>query len=262
MRYLLFLLLGFSLCVNAQVFKGTVYIRDNSSLYLNSVYVTNLNLQKTVLADFNGRFSIPAKSGDVIRFTSIVSERKDVTISGNQLNTPYNIIDLPVAYTEIPEIVLNRFRATGNLKKDVLALNDTRKAIKLKESIGLPEPKGDGTPPEIPPVSFANGGLSISLESIYDIISGNYKKKQRTLEYEKMMLSIKEIRQYFGDAYFEKLKIPKNLIDNYLTFVYTSDNLQNVIENKKFEVISYSMERFLPIYLKRVRNSHLMEIIE
>lgn len=261
MRYLLFLLLGFSLCVNAQVFKGAVYIRDNSSLYLNSVYVTNLNLQKTVLADFNGKFSIQAKSGDVIRFTSIVSERKDMTVSETQLNTPYNIIDLPVAYTEIPEIVLNRFKATGNLKKDVLALNDTRKAIKLKERIGLPEPKGDGTSQEIPPVSFANGGLSISLESIYDIISGNYKKKQRTLEYEKMMLSIKEIRQYFGDSYFEKLNIPQNLIDNYLMFVYTSDNLQLVLGNNKFEVIAHSMERFLPIYLKRVKNSHLMDIL-
>ena len=56
-------------------------MRDKSSFYLNQIYVTNLNEQRTYLTSYTGEFKIPAKVGDVIRFTSIVSERKDIKIT-------------------------------------------------------------------------------------------------------------------------------------------------------------------------------------
>jgi len=72
------LLLVFIAKINAQIYSGEVFLRDNSILYLNQVYVTNLNTQKTVLTDYNGTFNIQAVPGDVIRFTSIITERKDI----------------------------------------------------------------------------------------------------------------------------------------------------------------------------------------
>lgn len=80
------LLLVFLAKINAQIYSGEVFLRDNSILYLNQVYVTNLNTQKTVLTDYNGNFNIPANAGDVIRFTSIVTERKDIKLTPNQCN--------------------------------------------------------------------------------------------------------------------------------------------------------------------------------
>jgi len=64
--------------LKAQYFSGEIIIRDNSVFYLNQVYVTNLTSQSTVYTDHFGTFKIPAKPGDVIRFTSIVTDRKDV----------------------------------------------------------------------------------------------------------------------------------------------------------------------------------------
>ena len=75
------LLLVFLAKINAQTYSGEVFLRDHSILYLNQVYVTNLNTQKTVLTDFNGNFTIPANPGDVVRFTSIVTERKDIKLT-------------------------------------------------------------------------------------------------------------------------------------------------------------------------------------
>ena len=76
-------------------------MRDKSNFYLNQIYVTNLNEQKTYLTNYNGEFRIPAKVGDVIRFTSIVSERKDITLTKNILENTNNLIELELSLIHI-----------------------------------------------------------------------------------------------------------------------------------------------------------------
>jgi len=246
--------------ISAQTYSGEVFLRDNSVLYLNQVYVTNLNTQKTVLTDYNGDFNIPANPGDVVRFTSIVTERKDVKLTP-QMFGQKNLTELKVAYYEIQEIVINRFKPTGNLRYDVNSLRKEDKALALKKVIGLPEPKGNGLPPELPIAGLRDGGLTFSLESIYDMLSGERKKKQRYVAYERMSSSVTDIKNYLGKDYFLRLKIPENLIDNFLQFVYTSENIQPYILAGNYEAIKIPIEKYMPIYQKRLKNSHLQEVI-
>lgn len=247
--------------LNAQAFSGEILLRDRSSYYLNQVYVTNLNEQRTILTNFNGSFSINAKPGDIVRFTSIVTDRKDVVITEKMLQTSLNIVELKIAYYEIQEVVINKFKPSGNLKKDVLSLKTGEKEMKLKTIIGLPEPKGDGTPQQAPVLSLADGGLSFSIDTIYDLISGDHKKKQRLQNYEKMNAAINNIKQYYGEEYFLKLKIPKQFIDNFLQFVYSSDDLRPLIAAGNYEAVAIYIERYLPIYQRRLQNSKLMETV-
>lgn len=223
--------------------------------------MTNLNEQKTYLTNYNGEFRIPAKIGDVIRFTSIVSERKDVKMTQEIIDNSRNLIELEVAYKEIQEVVLNRFKPTGNLKKDVRSLDSKKSSIEVAKIIGLPAPKGDGTPPIAPVADLANGGFSISLESLYDVVSGDRKKKQRLYQYEKMQYAINNTKAYLGEDYFVRLKIPVDLIDNFLQFVYTSDNLLTFIESSNYEAVKVSIEKYIPIYQKRLRSSHLQDVL-
>ncbi|MBB4807657.1 hypothetical protein HNP38_002963 [Chryseobacterium defluvii] len=255
------LLLVFLAKINAQLYSGEVFLRDNSVLYLNQVYVTNLNTQKTVLTNYNGAFNIQAEAGDVIRFTSIVTERKDIRLSPQMFRVK-NLIELKIAYHDIQEVVISRFKPTGNLRYDVNALKREDKALAIKKAIGLPEPKGDGTPPELPVAGLRDGGLTFSLESIYDILSGERKKKQRYMAYERMNNSISQIKSYLGQDYFVRFKIPENLIDNFLQFVYTSENIQPYVSAGNFEAVKIPIEKYLPIYQKRLRNSHLQEVIK
>lgn len=255
------LLLVFLAKINAQIYSGQVFLRDNSVLYLNQVYVTNLNAQKTVLTDYNGEFSIQANPGDVIRFTSIITERKDLNLTP-QMMGPKNLIELKIAYHDIQEVVINRFRPTGNLRYDVNALRKEDKGLAIKKVIGLPEPKGDGTPPQLPVAGLRDGGLTFSLESIYDILSGERKKKQRYIAYERMNNSVTQIKNYLGKDYFTKFKIPENLIDNFLQFVYTSENIDPYVMSGNFEAVKIPIEKYLPIYQRRLRNSHLQEVIK
>lgn len=255
------LLLVFLAKINAQIYSGEVFLRDNSILYLNQVYVTNLNTQRTVLTDYNGDFNIQANPGDVIRFTSIVTERKDIRLTPQMFGIK-SLIELKIAYHDIQEVVISRFKPTGNLRYDVNALAKKDKALELKKVIGLPEPKGDGNPPQLPLAGLRDGGLTFSLESIYDILSGERKKKQRYVAYENMNNSVTQIKNYLGKDYFLKFKIPENLIDNFLQFVYSSENIQPYVQAGNFEAVKIPIEKYLPIYQRRLKNSHLQDIVK
>lgn len=255
------LLLVFLSKINAQLYSGEVFLKDNSVLYLNQVYVTNLTTQKTVLSDYNGDFNLPADAGDIVRFTSIVTDRKDIKLTP-QMMAQKNLVELKIAYHDIQEIVINRFRPTGNLRYDVNALRKEDKGLAIKKVIGLPEPKGDGTPPQLPVAGLRDGGLTFSLESIYDILSGERKKKQRYIAYERMNSSVTQIKNYLGKDYFIKFKIPENLIDNFIQFVYTSENIEPYVMSGNFEAIKIPIEKYLPIYQRRLRNSHLQEVVK
>jgi hypothetical protein len=246
--------------VHSQYFSGDIIIRDNSVYYLNQVYVTNITAQKTVYTDYFGAFKIPAKPGDIIRFTSIITDRKDVTVSAENLENNNNFVELKVAYYDIQEVVISRFKPTGNLRKDVTFLKTGEKTLALQKMLGLPSPKGDGLPTQIPAAGFSGGGLTFGLDSIYDMISGERKKKERATQYEKMNATISGIKSYYGVEYFTNLKIPANLIDNFLQFVYTSDNLYPYIQANNYEAASIYIEKYLPIYQRRLKNSHLMDI--
>lgn len=260
MRKILFLLLIVSLSkLQAQTFSGQVFMRENASLYLNQVYVTNLTEQKTVLSNYNGEFQINAKAGDVIRFTSIISERKDIQLTNALLGNSMNLVELKPGYYEIKEVIIG-WKPSGNLKKDVLSLKHHEKEMKIAAIIGLPQPKSHPQPAAAPLAAFQGGGLSFSLSSLYDLLSGEHKKKQRLYEYERMQRNVTAMKDYFGEAYFTNIKIPKNMIDNFLQFVYASDNIALLIENQNLEATAVYIEKYLPIYQKRLRHSNLTQI--
>ena len=124
--------------------------------------------------------------------------------------------------------------------------------------IGLPSPKGDGTPPVLPVAGLSGGGLTFSLESIFDILSGERKKQERAQQYERMNVAVTNIKNYYGDAYFSNLKIPVNLIENFLQFVYTSDDIDSYVKAKNYEAVGIYIDKYLPIYQRRLKNSQMM----
>ncbi|MBO4233928.1 hypothetical protein FO675_06375 [Riemerella anatipestifer] len=266
-RSLLFLLLLMSVCVKSQFFVGEVLVEDRSEVYLMPIYVTNLETRKTVLCDYKGAFKIAASKGDVIRFTSITTDRTDITITEKHLATYNNIVELKMAYNVIPEVKLSKFKPSGILKNDVIALDDKKSPLALKQMIGLPESKGDGTPPEAPPIAFIGGGLGggvvISVDAIYDVISGDRKRKRRLYAYEKMMKTTAAIRNYYGDDYFVSMKIPKHMIDDFLQFVYSSEeSVFALVQNNKYEGVKVYFEKYLPIFQKRMKNTTIMEVVK
>ena len=252
--YILFILLIFE-GIKAQYFSGQIYLKDKSSVYIHQIYVTNLSTHRTVLSDYNGNFRITAKVGEIIRFSSLITERRDMKITEKHLQNTNNFVELSPEYTEIQEVVI-KFKPTGILKKDVLTLKDGKKKMELAQMIDLPEPKGDGYSPQLPVLS----GLSLNVESLYDVISGDRERKNRLKEFEIMEVKISSIKKYFGVEYFKKIKIPEKMIDDFLMFVYKSDNIKMYVDANNIEGTKIYIEKYLPIYLMRLKNSKHIEI--
>ncbi|NAW51232.1 hypothetical protein GNY06_07530 [Elizabethkingia argentiflava] len=243
--------------VQGQTFEGIVYIKDNTAAYLNQIYVTNLNTRITILADYRGGFRIPAQAGDTIRFTSVNTERKDLQLPPQYLRNKKMLIELSVAYREIQELVIHKFKPTGNFKVDVLSTKQDKR-IALTNKIGLPSPK-EGFP-QAPIASLNNGSVQLNIQSVFDIITGERKKQERLYAYEMMLKNVKQLHNYYGDNYFTQMKIPKNLISNFLEFVYTSDDLGRQVKEGNYPLIEMSIQKYLPIYLKRLHNSSLQTL--
>ena len=92
-----------------------------------------------------------------------------------------------------------------------------------------------------------------------DILSGERKKQERAQQYDRMNTAVTNIKNYYGDAYFANLKIPSNLIENFLQFVYTSDDIYPFVKANNYEAVGVYIDKYLPIYQRRLKNSHLMD---
>lgn len=258
--FIFILFWGGIICGNAQNFRGQIFLTDRPSDYLNLIYVTNLQSGRSVISDFMGKFSIPAKLGDNIRFTSVLTERMDIEMKQQQLDTPHFLIHLQSSFVDIQEVVLQSFKPTGQFAKDFYKIKiNNEKLIALKNAIGLPS--SQEYEPELPKVVNFHEGLALDVNAIYDLISGDYKKKKRLFEYEKMMRNIAKINKFYGENYFKNIKIPIKLIDNFLQFVYLSDNLETWVERNNYAAVGVSIQKYIPIYIKRVQNSNLLEIV-
>lgn len=257
---LLYLFLFLSISSTGQIFHGEVFVRGDRATYLNKIFVTNLRTQQTAICDYKGIFYINAQVGDLIRFTSIFTERKDMILSSEILQNKNNIIELAMAYKDIAEVRLYRFKPSGILKKDVIALDNEKSEFALRKKLGLSQPKNRDISTESP-VNLGNGGLSIDLEAIYDLLSGEQRRKKRLYDYEKMQQTTTAIRKYYGDDYFQALKIPSNFIDDFLQFIYTSEKLGPLAEKNQYEVIKIYFEKYLPVYHKRLKNTEIMKQI-
>lgn len=252
--YTLFLFLMGSLFYSQEV-TGEIVLKGLQNVYISKIYITNLDTQKTVLATFRGQFKINAKVGDVLRITSNRTERKDIKVNTRLIEQPYVFIEIELTPREIEEVVISTFKPTGNLKKDVEKLHKVKnddENEKIKEMIGLPKP----IVPEYSsaPISLANGGFNLDIQSVYDIFSGEMKKKQRRLEYEKMQEVIRMVRNSVEEQYFSQLRIPQHLIDNFLEFIYKSEN-KNLNEIN----VRFLSQKYNPIYQKRLENSLLIK---
>lgn len=258
--YFLFLFTFFGI-MKSQDFFGQIYIKERNTLHQNQIFITNLSTHYTAVSDANGNFKIPAKVGDILRITSLISQRKDLKITERHLKTDKNYIEIELSYREIPEVVI-RFRPTGTLKKDVRAIKDSERKMEIANIVGLPQPKGDGYSPP-PSLSLGAGiGATGVVEHLYDVISGDIHRKKRLKEFEIMDRNIKIMKKYFGINYFKKMNIPEHLIDDFLIFVYKSDNIKKYIYAQNIDATRLYIEKYLPIYTKRLKDSKLISVTE
>lgn len=237
----------------AQQYRGTIRLDDPDKIFLNQIHITNLRTGKSVRADFEGRFSLEAQSGDRVVFTSLYTDRKEQLLRASDFSSE-QIIRLSISYFEMKEVVISGFTPTGILQRDVLRLKTGSKKQDLIDKIGLPQAPQRNAVTEEQFLSMNPDGIGLNIISILDALTGERKNKIRAKKYEFMLSQVKKVHSYFGDAYFIEKKIPANRIDDFLQFIYYSEGGKLYDDEFSLNIASIYIDKYLPVYQKRLKN--------
>jgi len=208
---LIFLLITASVFSQEKVIlSGQIIIPDS----LNSpVHIVNITQEKGTLSELSGRFSVEVSPGDVLLFSSIQFEKKEIKINSEILKLGSLKVNLMPALNELEEVRLHNL--SGNLAKDI-------QDIKTYDPKALGYTFSDREPLSIEERKFSALN-SNPIGMIYGAISGENKMLKKAIANNKLRKLVVKARGQLPTEFFIKtLGLEKNKIMDFL--YYSSQN--------------------------------------
>jgi hypothetical protein len=213
----------------------------SSSNAVGNVHIVNLNTKLGTVSNDGGEFEMLVSLNDVLLFSSIEYERKEIIITDNFIKYKKLVVELVPSVNELKEVFIEGL--TGNLNYDLKKVPiDTLpkhsfflKPGDLKKALP-PDLHGSKKAPYVgffPPIP---GSVSLP--------DAGYEAEQR-LKREisrKKQFPSKIIKQ-FGLAYFtDKLLIPEDKVDHFLAYCEDKNIINEFYKNNLLEVIKILRE--------------------
>ena len=242
----------FSISLCSQEVSGTVTDEDQNPI--SAVLVFNMKTEQKVYTTLNGEFTIAASSNHELRFIKNGFERSSKILNAQDFRSPLSII-IVRSVQEIEEVKIPAIRLTGDLQQDSRNLTRFDKVAQLRREVGAP------APPEKPretPADFKNDvllpllGLSLKPQAIYNLISGDARRKKAQYRYDDLQDNILWIRRKVGDDYFVKMEIPAERISEFLQFsIGLKPEIKSYIKAQNLSKVLFMLEDTLPLYLRQ-----------
>lgn len=239
---LFFAMKGFSQEKYALI-SGKIISSNNS---VSNVHIVNQNTKLGTVSNDNGEFEIMVSLNDILLFSSIEYERKEVSITGNYIKYKRIMVELIPSLNVLDEVFIEGL--TGNLNYDIKKVPYNKspnhtfllKPGDLKKFLPT-DTHGFLEATNVNPFSMGGGGIGLP--------DKRYEAEQR-LKREiarKIQFPSKIIKQ-LGLTYFtDKLQIPEEKIHHFLAYCedrniigeYYNNNLLIVIQILQEESKSY-----------------------
>jgi len=228
-----------SISIYTQTLSGIV-ITDESAR-IPKTLVVNMRSDQKVLSNELGEFSIPAKSGDEIRFVKENYEREKLIVSDN-LNVIIRLSKIPM---EIEEVKIENKRVAEAKKEE------------LRQSIGLPKaPEKPREKPadavddivkpliRIPPM--------VNVQAIYDVVSGKSRRLKRLYKYEDLQEGLAWINNNVDLQYFAEAGITPDKFNDFLMFSLRDEKVLMYMKAKNVGGITISLDNNIKDYMDRI----------
>ena len=228
------ILLSFSALGFSQTISGTVLSEEGVAL--PNVLVVNMASDQKVYTDGAGAFSVVANPGDELRFAKEQYKGEKTIAQDSPL-----VVRLEKMPQEIEEVKIINKRLVESQEE------------KLRNDIGLPK---SPEKPREKPADLADDFLRIppkvSLQNIYDVVSGKSKRLKRLYKYEDLQEGLAWIKnnidwEYFRDAGIE----PKNMND-FLMFALQDEKVLMYTKAKNIGGLTVSLDNNIGAYLQRI----------
>ena len=224
--------------------SGKIISANNA---VGNVHIVNLKTKLGAVSNDNGEFEMMVSHDDILLFSSIEYERKEIKITENYLKYKIIVVELVPSVNELNEVFIEGL--TGNLNYDIKKVpNDT---IKKHTFFLKPGDLKKVLPPDL------HGAKKAPYVGFFPPIPGSvplpdaaYEAEQRLKrEISRKKQFPSKIVKQFGLAYFtDKLHIPEEKIDHFLAYCedrniiafYYKNNLLEVIQILREESAAYN----------------------
>lgn len=220
--------------------KGKVYGKGKDVV---GVVVQNITLDRAVITDMDGNFSILVRKQDTLVFSAVQFKRKIIHVNDDLFKTSFITVPLEEFVNELKEVVVRPYDLSGDLNQDLDGLQ-LEKDVSA-EALGLPNAhtkiitQSERKLQEASGMSFKGGGGlggaggALTLNPIINAITGRTKMLKNRVKVDKTYARTQRVQEFYVDSLFVMtLKIPAEKVDDFMYFCEVDPTFQSMVDSK------------------------------
>ncbi len=225
---LMFLL--FSLCIFGQeeiALTGQVL---NDTISKSQLTVVNITRKKGTITNKDGEFTILAAVNDTINVSAVQYESRQFVVNQTMFNRGKISLYLIPKVTALDEVNISNIDLTGDILKDVGSTAFEKKVT--AGELGIPENTApQRTVEERRYYTAVTSSAGIPLDGLINSITGRLKMLKKHIEVSRFAKKIQDTRvQYSDSIYMEKLKIPQDLIEDFVYYTFEDEGAKKYVD--------------------------------
>ena len=239
-----FLLMFYGIFAFAQ--KSPIFIKGNiqvDSINIEDVHIVNKTTKIGTTSNEFGNFEIPVHIGDILHFSHLNYEFKELYITKKNRTIPLKIIGYEKTHL-LDAFTLNN-KSIFYVDKEIMPHN-----LPVVNATTLKLPYANSKKTKSNAILSFQSGAAINLENLITRINGNYKRIQKAKEL------FSEDQQLTDDFFITDLKIKKEYINQFLNFCKSKPILAVFKKNNVLELIRI-LEAESSIFPHQIENENI-----
>jgi hypothetical protein len=231
--FLLFTILLFSQSGFSQVLLRGKVIFDGSNF--GEIYITNLSINVKTIVGSDGLFSIEAKPNQVLVFSGIKIERKNLFLKPIDFSTDLFSVKLYPKAIQLEEVEIKSYPQINAVSLGIISKN-----VKTY------------TPAERKLISEGSG---IGITQLINAINGRTKELKKNVEVEKKEKLLDKFSTLFEEEFYTKtLKIPFEYIKGFQIYVIDDKKIIENLKNSNTKILAFLLSEKSLTYNELLRN--------
>nr|WP_294922660.1 hypothetical protein [uncultured Flavobacterium sp.] len=225
-KIICFLMVFLSQAVWSQVHERTILngrIISNTN-DLEGVYVVNTQTEVMATTTADGSFSIMAKSGDTLVFSSIQFKESRILLTAENFSDLNFTVKLNLLMHQLQEVIIKRYDNINAVALGIAGQKSyTQAERKLHTATALNPTANAGT----------MAGGSVSADPLFNFFSGRTAMLKKEVAVEKKEFFMKLLENMFTlDHFVNRLKIPLEYVKGFEYYAVDNDKFTAILNSK------------------------------
>ena len=200
---------------------------------IEGIYVVNAQTEVMAITDVFGSFSIAAKTGDTLVFSSIQFKEYRIIVSQENFSDLDFSVKLSPVIHQLQEVIIKRYDNINSVSLGIIPGDQksyTAAERKLQTATGLNATANAGT----------MAGGSVSADPLLNFISGRTAMLKKEVAVEKKEAFMKLLENMFKPEHFvDRLKIPLEYVKGFKYYAVDNDKFTAILNAKNRTTVEF-----------------------